>query len=141
MKKNTEISERVRQVIDYLNVNENQFAKSLAYKRSQSIYDIVNGKSKPSFDFFNKLFNSEYSELINPIWLLTGKENIAPKTKPIQENNPKIIGLLEKVVNLQDKNAALKDQLAKIKKEQEPNFYGRVVAEPKSELTSKKSKH
>lgn len=51
MKENTDISERISQMLDYLDVTRNVFAKSLGYNRSQSIYDIINGKSKPSFDF------------------------------------------------------------------------------------------
>ncbi len=71
-KENTEISERVSQIIDYVGVSPNEFAKELGYNRSQSVYDIINGKSKPSFDFFNKLYSTGYSEIINPNWLLTG---------------------------------------------------------------------
>jgi len=71
--KKTEISERISQFINYLNINRNEFAKKLKYGRSQTIYDILNGKSAPSYDFFNRLYLSEYSDKINPIWLLTGK--------------------------------------------------------------------
>ncbi len=93
MKKNTEISERIRQTIDYLNVNENQFAKLIGYKRSQTIYDVVNSKSKPSFDFFNKLFNSEFSEKINPIWLLTGKGSMLKDKKDASIlKEPRLVG-------------------------------------------------
>lgn len=72
-KKNTEISERIKLVIDFLCVTPNEFAKKLNYERSQTIYDILNCKSAPSFDFFNRLFNSEYSEIISSDWLITGK--------------------------------------------------------------------
>lgn len=80
MDKNTTISERITQVIDYLGVNPNVFAKKLGYGRSQALYDIINSKSKPSFDFFDKFCNSEYSEMINLNWLVTGKGEM--------ENNP-----------------------------------------------------
>jgi len=73
MKKNTDISERINQLLDFLSISKNEFAKKLGYNRSQTVYDIVNGKAKPSFDFFNKLFNSEYSDIVSPEWLLTGK--------------------------------------------------------------------
>lgn len=73
MEKNTEISERIKKVIDFVGVTNNDFAKKLGYERSQSIYDIINGKSKPSFDFFEKLSNSEYSEIIDFENLITGK--------------------------------------------------------------------
>ena len=72
MKKNTEISERIAKLIEYTDVSSNEFAKKLGYKRSQTIYDILNGKSAPSYDFFNRLLNTEYSETINLKWLITG---------------------------------------------------------------------
>jgi predicted transcriptional regulator len=81
MKDNTNISERILSLLDYLNITRNVFAKKLGYTRSQVIYDIINGKSKPSFDFFDKLFHSEYSELIDSIWLITGKGNMLNKNK------------------------------------------------------------
>jgi phage repressor protein C with HTH and peptisase S24 domain len=56
-----------------LGINANEFAKKLEYKRSQTIYDIVSDKVKPSFDFFQKLENSEYSELFNFRWIIGGK--------------------------------------------------------------------
>lgn len=73
MLKNTEISERISKIIDYLGVNPNNFSKKLDYDRSQTIYDIINGKSAPSFDFFKRFMMSEYSEVISIDWLLTGR--------------------------------------------------------------------
>ncbi len=83
MEKNTEISERILQILDYLGITRNVFAKKLGYARSQAIYDIINGKANPSFDFFNKLYISEYSEIINPTWLLTGKGEMLIEEKPV----------------------------------------------------------
>lgn len=79
MQNNTEISERIKQLIEYLQINANKFAKVLGYERSQTIYDILSGKSAPSFDFFNRLENSEYSVKVNTKWLLTGKGELSPK--------------------------------------------------------------
>lgn len=90
MQKNTDFSERIMQVIDFVGDTKNEFAKKLGYERSQSIYDIVNGKSKPSFDFFEKLLNSEYSEIVNIEYIISGKGNL-DKTKSkenlIKEND------------------------------------------------------
>ena len=73
MNKITDFSETILKMLDYIGVNKNDFAKTLGYSRSQSIYDITNGKSKPSFDFFSRLYNSEYSDIFNPHWLFTGE--------------------------------------------------------------------
>lgn len=81
----TEISERILKLIDLVESNPNDFAKRLGYGRSQAIYDIINGKAKPSFDFFQKLLNSEYSDIVNVNWLITGKGEIESRTKPSQE--------------------------------------------------------
>lgn len=70
---NTEISERISQIIDYLGLNVNSFAKKLGYERSQVIYDIIKGKAKPSYDFFNRFLNTEYSDIVLLEWLITGK--------------------------------------------------------------------
>lgn len=70
---NTEISERILQIIDYLGLNVNSFAKKLGYERSQVIYDIIKGKAKPSYDFFNRFLNTEYSDIVLLEWLITGK--------------------------------------------------------------------
>ncbi len=69
----SDISERVKQTIDYLRVTPNQFAKILGYERSQTIYDILNGKSSPSHDFFSKFINTAYSEIISPEWLIAAQ--------------------------------------------------------------------
>jgi phage repressor protein C with HTH and peptisase S24 domain len=73
MKKNSEISERITETIELLNINRNIFSKKLGYDRAQTIYDIAEGKSAPSFDFFQRFMNSEYSEIISIKWILTGK--------------------------------------------------------------------
>jgi predicted transcriptional regulator len=71
--KNTEISERVSLMIQKLSLNPNSFAAGLGYKRSQTIYDIINGKSAPSYDFFHRFMLSPYARQINIDWLLTGR--------------------------------------------------------------------
>ncbi len=81
MNKNTDISERIDQLVKYLGLSPNSFAKKLNYKRSQAVYDMIHGKAKPSFDFFSRLYNSEFSELINIEYIFTGKGDIAKKHK------------------------------------------------------------
>ena len=72
MKENTEISARILQIIENQGITPNLFAKKLGYERSQTVYDVINGKSAPSFDFFRRFEVSEFSESIDISWLLTG---------------------------------------------------------------------
>lgn len=79
MKENTALSERLSYLIDYLDVSKNKFGRDLGYPRSQIIYDIIDEHKKkkkpimPSFEFFEKFLNSEYSEIISIEWFITGK--------------------------------------------------------------------
>jgi phage repressor protein C with HTH and peptisase S24 domain len=84
-KKNTEISARILQIIENQEVTPNLFAKKLGYDRSQTVYDIINSKSAPSYDFFKRFEISEYSEIINISWLLTGQGEML-KTKSTKIN-------------------------------------------------------
>lgn len=89
MKENTEVSSRLQKMLDYIGINAPEFATKLGYNRPQTIYDIINGKAKPSFDFFHKLENSEYSDLFNYKWIIGGNgEMLRQETliKPININ-------------------------------------------------------
>lgn len=68
-----EISARIVCIIDCCATTANNFSKILGYNRAQTVYDIINCKSAPSFDFFNRFTHSEYSEIINLRWLLNGE--------------------------------------------------------------------
>ncbi|KFF13091.1 hypothetical protein IW15_10010 [Chryseobacterium soli] len=99
MGENTNISERLQQMIDYLNIKPNEFARRLKYNRSQAIYDILSGKSKPSFDFFDKLYNSEYSEIFNFRWIIGGEEEMLKQENlvitPLNVNRKTKDGIIE----------------------------------------------
>ena len=84
-KKNTEISARVARMIEILGQNPNSFAKKLGYGRAQTIYDIIEGKSAPSYDFFNRFVMSEFSVSFNLRWLLAGEGT--PFLENIREND------------------------------------------------------
>lgn len=71
-KKITEISARISDIIECCATTPNNFAKILGYTRAQTIYDILNGKSAPSYDFFRRFSESEYSAIISLKWLLSG---------------------------------------------------------------------
>ena len=83
--KNTEISERFLEMLAYLRETKNAFASKLGYNRAQTIYDITEGKSAPSYDFFKKFQMSEYSDIINIHWLITGR---TPMLKEVKDISP-----------------------------------------------------
>ncbi len=89
----TEISERISEMLSFLGETKNAFATKLGYKRAQTIYDITDGKSAPSYDFFRKFQISEYSDVINVDWLITGrtpmlKAHTQPSTNLDQKGAP-----------------------------------------------------
>ena len=71
--KNAEISARVDEMICLLHTNPNKLANALGYSRAQTIYDIINGKAAPSYDFFKRFLASGYSAFINLHWLISGE--------------------------------------------------------------------
>lgn len=83
MKKISEISERINELIDYLGISPNNFSKKLGYDRAQTVYDVLNGKSKPSYDFFSRLYNTEYSDIINEKWLFSGDGEMLKGAAPV----------------------------------------------------------
>lgn len=71
--KNAEFSARIDDIIECCATTPNNFAKVLGYPRAQTIYDIQNRKCAPSYDFFNRFADSEYSAIIELRWLLNGE--------------------------------------------------------------------
>lgn len=90
-----------------LGENKNAFANRLGYERAQTVYDIVNGKSAPSYDFFKRFQLSEYSDIISIDWLLTGRGNMLRNSEHFEAltdnhpSNPDIITLLKEQVKEQ----------------------------------------
>ncbi len=119
-KTDTEISERVQLVINRFSSNRNSFAADLGYAKSQTIYDITDGKSAPSFDFFRRFMLSEYSAIISINWLLTGRDKMIIDSEsennlePVE--NPTDSALLKMIRKLCADNAILEKKLESKKK-------------------------
>lgn len=90
--KNAEISARIDEVICILHTNPNKFANALGYSRAQTIYDILEGKSAPSYDFFRRFTMSGYSVFINLRWLLSGEGNPIVEERYLASDLPIIKG-------------------------------------------------
>ena len=112
MKKITEISERLTQILEYAATTPNNFAKILGYTRSQSVYDILNGKCAPSYDFFRRFVLSEYSEVYSLEWLITGQGEIVQKwvARLMPEQQLDIIERINHGVTISDIKATFKNE-------------------------------
>lgn len=64
------INQRIRDLIKFLNLNPNQFAKKLGYERGEKIYKIVNDLHEPGYDLIRDI--AQKIENVNSEWLLTG---------------------------------------------------------------------
>lgn len=95
--KNAEISARISKILEKEGLTPNNFAQKLGYSRSQTIYDIINCKSAPSYDFFNRFAISEFSETYNLNWLLTGRGNMSKGKSEKNAENSKISSDLLKI--------------------------------------------
>lgn len=75
MGNNSEISERLATIISSEGLTPNAFAKRLGYSRAQTIYDIINGKSAPSCEFFVRFIKAGFSEKWQIEWLINGQSS------------------------------------------------------------------
>lgn len=80
--KNAEISARIAEILQYTGDTRNGFAVKLGYERAQTVYDVMNMKSAPSYDFFRRFSLSEYSDTIDLKWLLSGEGSMLRKDIP-----------------------------------------------------------
>lgn len=110
--KNAEISARIDEIICILHTNPNKFANALGYSRAQTIYDILEGKSAPSYDFFKRFTMSGYSVFINLRWLLSGEGNPIVEERYLESDLPIIKG------EMTPEEAAQKLKEIKAKKQQ-----------------------
>ena len=104
----TKISDRVKIIIENEKVTINKFSQNLGYDRSQTIHDIINSKSNPSYDFFYKFAKSEYSEIYDLYWLITGegsmhKADTAVMSGTAPPDRDEIIQLLRDKIDNQQK--------------------------------------
>lgn len=88
--KNAEISARISKILEKEGLTPNNFAQKLGYSRSQTIYDIINCKSAPSYDFFNRFAVSGFSETYDLDWLLTGRGCMSKEKSEINAENTNI---------------------------------------------------
>jgi len=94
---NTTINERIQKLIEEYHLNPNSLATRLGVAGTV-IYNIIGErKSKPSFDLFQKIFQT--FEDLNPHWLLTGEgpmrgRSTSPNTGGISTPTEKVFPIV-----------------------------------------------
>ena len=110
----TKISDRVRIMVENERITPNKFSQKLGYERSQTIHDIINSKSNPSYDFFFKFVNSEFSEIYDLYWLITGEGEMfrspSAMKNTISEDRDEIISLLREKIADKERIIALLEE-------------------------------
>lgn len=100
----TSFPERFEQIIDYLDITPYKLAKEI-YTSEAIISNIRGGKTKPSYDFLQKLLNKY--KVLNANWIITGEgEMLLNKTSPASKDTrdgknvevgSEVISLLNKI--------------------------------------------
>lgn len=67
-----EICVRISELLAYLQIGSNAFAKSLGISSSR-VSNVTTGRNKPDFDFLNAIL--ENYRFVNSDWLMTGRGN------------------------------------------------------------------
>jgi len=75
-----EISERLKEIIAFYQINAGEFAQKLGVQKS-SISHLLSGRNKPSFSFINKLIKA-FPDL-NIKWFLTGEGKMIVETPEV----------------------------------------------------------
>ena len=100
----SEIIERLKQVLSYYSLTSSTFADTIDVQRS-SISHLMSGRNKPSLDFVMKVV-SAYPE-VDLYWLLNGEGSfpkIADESKEIKKD-------IEEIPNSQKSNPSLFDEI------------------------------
>lgn len=119
MTNKSEFSDRLMQIIDNEEEKITVFASKMGFQRRTALYDILNKKCLPSFEFFYLFETSEYSKKYNLNWILTGKgEMIQNSSKKGHINSEKCF---EKMTNyiemLENEVKKLKEEIKNLKME------------------------
>ena len=120
--KNAEISARIAEILQYTGDTRNGFAIKLGYERAQTVYDVMNMKSAPSYDFFRRFSISEYSDIIDLRWLLSGEGSMVrvdgvptifdtPSTDTSAQSNTVVLRLMDKLDEKDAENKQLQSEL------------------------------
>ena len=74
MQNKSTIAQRMKLLIEQMNMTTYQFAKELGYERKEKIYNIINGKSQPGWETIEDIVG-RFPQL-NGDWLLRGSGEV-----------------------------------------------------------------
>ena len=101
-------SKTITDICNELNINPNQFAKSIGLERAQIIYDLINGKTKSISNKLIRSITNTYPQF-NDQWLLTGEGEMLKTPGKEEKGNDTTEGAnltVGKVIPLYDAEAA-----------------------------------
>lgn len=101
-------SKIITDICNELNINPNQFAKSIGLERAQIIYDLINGKTKSISNKLIRSITNTYPQF-NDQWLLTGEGDMlkTPSKEGKGNDTTEEVNLtVGKVIPLYDAEAA-----------------------------------
>ena len=79
----TTLQERINELLRFLGVTPYQFAKELGYERKNKIYNLVQGKTAPSWEMLSDIA-ARYPE-VSMEWLVRGKGKLLTTEKAVME--------------------------------------------------------
>ncbi len=91
----TTINERLQSLIDAEGLTVNGFATELGYERSDKIYNIVKGKTKPSYEILQEITNKFVS--VNIEWLISGNGEMYKGGKVQKANYTEITNAIKSI--------------------------------------------
>lgn len=97
----TDPAERINQIIRLYDTTVNAFSKEIGLKRSQALYDIINGKTKNITRGIASNMIAVHPEL-NLTWLLTGEGQMTKDYANMQEKERKISPIKDRILSFVD---------------------------------------
>ncbi len=123
-----EINSRINQLIDYLGLKQNEFAKEIGVSSSR-MSNIITNRNRPDSEMLQLILFKFTNVSAN--WLLTGTGKIKMPYREgkkekiyLDEKNKELLTVLkllqekdEKIINLAIENGSLKEQIRSLKKQ------------------------
>jgi peptidoglycan hydrolase CwlO-like protein len=107
-------NERILLIIEKEKLTVPILSKKLGYPRTQTVYNVINGKVFPSFDFLFRLFSSKMFDKYDPVWLITGKGNMLKKEEYLISDEKTVEKVQEATTNYESKTDKMEKRVEQL---------------------------